>query len=211
MARSGLPKGKKIFDYFPEVSKAHMTRQDAIEEYSKLSQRANKRLGALQRTYPKSYISKRYGEGFKPITKGESDTRVFKRLYDVARYLNMAEGSVTGYREARRKQLATLHEHDYKFVNARNLEQFNEFWETVRAHGVSKAISAQSESIAELFEEAKRKRLDPQIVARAFDKYLSKELDMKTVKKKVGAVSGITEKRKRGRRSTSSRSKRRRR
>ena len=180
MASNRFQEGKKIFDYFPEIARSKMTKREARAEYARLRKIANRRLEALMRNYPKSEVARRYRKGFQPLSKEEKTTRIYKKLYEVARYLNTASGSVTGQRTARKKQLETLHEHGYLFVNKRNLDQFNEFWRTVRAHGDARRYD--SERVAVLFGKAKKKRLDPQAVARDFEKYLEKDSPLANVR-----------------------------
>ena len=181
MATNRFQEGKKIFDYFPEIARSKMTKREARAEYARLRKIANRRLEALMRHYPKSEVAKRYRKGFAPLGRAERSSRIYKKLYEVARYLNTATGSVSGQRTARKKQLETLREHGYTFVNKKNLDEFNEFWRTVRAHGGS-AVDGQSETIAELFAKAKKAKLDPQTVAKAFEKYLAEDSPLDKVK-----------------------------
>ena len=180
MASNRFGEGRTIYDYFPEVARSHMTKKEARAEYARLRKIANRRLEALARNYPKSEIARRYRKGFKPFERFEKSTRIFKKLYEVARYLDTATGSVSGQRAARKKQLETLREHGYTFVNKKNLDEFNEFWREVRTHATYSG--AMSEEIVELFGKAKKKKLDPQTVARDFEKYLEKDSPLANVK-----------------------------
>ena len=174
MASNRFGAGKKIYDYFPEVARSHMSKKEARAEYARLRKIANRRLEALQRNYPKSEIARRYRKGFTALPRGEEkSSRIFKKLYEVARYLNTATGSVSGQRAARKQQLETLREHGYTFINKKNLDEFNEFWRTVKTHAAYSG--AMSEEIVELFGKAKKTRTDPQTVAKAFEKYLDKD------------------------------------
>ena len=180
MASNRFGEGRTIYDYFPEVARSHMSKKEARAEYARLRKIANRRLEALARNYPNSEIARRYRRGFKPLERFEKSTRIFKKLYEVARYLNTATGSVSGQRAARKKQLETLHEHGYTFVNKKNLDEFNEFWREVRTHGTYSG--AMSEEIVELFGKAKKAKMDPQTVAKAFEKYLEKDSPLANVK-----------------------------
>lgn len=175
MASNRFGEGRTIYDYFPEVARSHMSKKEARAEYARLRKIANRRLEALARHYPKSEIARRYRKGFKPIERFEKSTRIFKKLYEVARYLNTSTGSVSGQRAARKKQLETLYEHGYTFVNKKNLDEFNEFWREIRTHGGE--IGSKSEEITEMFGQAKANKIDPQIVAKSFEKYLENYLE----------------------------------
>lgn len=181
MATNRLQEGKFIYDYFPEVARANMSKREARAEYARLRKIANRRLEALMRHYPKSEVAKRYRKGFAPLSRTARSSRIYKQLYEVARYLNTASGSVSGQRTARKKQLETLREHGYTFVNKKNLDEFNEFWRTVRAHAGT-SVDGQSETVAELFAKAKKAKLDPQTVAKAFEKYMSEDSPLDKVK-----------------------------
>ena len=173
----------EIYDFFPEVARAKMSKKEARALYSRARRMANKRLEALGRNYPKSEVYRRYRKGFAPLEKFEKSTRLYKKLYEVMRFLFNKEASVTGQRTARKKQLATLREHGYTFVNKGNLDEFNEFWRTVRAHNVVRG--SQSEDVVELFAKAKKAKIDPQTVAKAFDKYMAEDGPLSNVKVKI--------------------------
>lgn len=180
MATNRFKDDRTIYDYFPEVARSHMSKKEARAEYARLRKIANRRLEALKRNYPNSEIARRYRKGFKPLERFEKSTRIFKRLYEVARYLNTQTGSVTGQRAARKKQLETLREHGYTFINKKNLDEFNEFWRAIRTHSTYRG--AMSEEVVELFAKAKKAKLDPQTVASAFEKYIAKDGPLKNVK-----------------------------
>ena len=180
MATSRLQPGLEIYDYFPEVARSRMSKKEARAEYARLRKIANRRLEALSRYYPKSEIYRRYRKGFAALDREEKAGRIYKKLYEVARYLSAKEGSVSGQRTARKRQLETLREHGYTFVNKGNLDDFNEFWRTVRAHNVVRG--SQSEDVVELFAKAKKAKVDPQKVARAFDKYMAEDSPLAKVK-----------------------------
>lgn len=180
MATNRFKQGLTIYDYFPDVARAHMSKKEARAEYARLRKIANRRLEALKRNYPESEIAKRYRRGFKALDRYEKSTRIYKRLYEVARYLANQLGSVTGQREARKKQLETLHERGYTFVNKRNLDAFNEFWRAVRTHATARAYD--SEQIVELFAKAQKSKTDPQKVAKAFELYMQEDSPLANVK-----------------------------
>lgn len=183
MASNRLKQGLEIYDYFPEVARANMSKKEARAEYARLRKIANRRLEALERYYPKSEIAKRYRKGFQALPREEKSSRIYKKLYEVARYLNLKQGSVSGARESRRQAIETLHEHGYTFVNRKNFDEFAEFMRAVKTHASYRSYD--SEEVVELFAKARKSRMNPQKVAKAFDKYMAKDGPLKDVKVKI--------------------------
>lgn len=180
-ASNRLKAGSVIYDYFPEVARANMSKAEARAEYARLRKIANRRLEALARNFPQSEIVKRYKGGFSALPRQEKGARVYKKLYEVARYLNTQLGSVSGQREARNKAIETLREHGYTFVNKRNFDEFGRFMKTVKTHSLYRSYN--SEEFVELYERAKKSKADPQKVAKAFEKYIEEDGPIKIKKK----------------------------
>lgn len=180
-ASNRLKAGSVIYDYFPEVARANMSKAEARAEYARLRKIANRRLDALARNFPQSEIVRRYKGGFSALPRQEKGARVYKKLYEVARYLNTQLGSVSGQREARNKAIETLHEHGYTFITKKNFDEFGRFMKEVKTHALYRAYS--SERYYDLFETAKKSKADPQKVARSFEKYITEDGPMQIKKK----------------------------
>ena len=107
------------------------------------------------------------------MTEGE----LYKHLQDVARFVNTKTSSVTGIKQAIKKELGTLHEHGYDFVTADNVEQFREFWAEIKAHHDTSELD--SEQVADLFELAKKRNVDPTTISVAFQYWMEHTSEIK--------------------------------
>lgn len=172
--KSKLQEGKSLREYYPAISKEWLTPKEARKEYNRLRAIANKRYAALERNYPASSMAQEYRGGF-PSAKGESDQRVYNRLYNVAKYLQSKMSSVTGQRAYRKKAIASLHESGYDFINESNFDQFTAYMDEVKSHSDDRAVEYQSEDIVDLFERALEEDADPLEVAEDFEYWLDHE------------------------------------
>lgn len=170
--KSKLQEGKSLREYYPAISREWLTPKEARKEYNRLRTIANRRYAALERNYPASSMAQEYRGGF-PSAKGESDQRVYNRLYNVAKYLQSKMSSVTGQRAYRKKAIASLHESGYDFINESNFDQFTAFMDEVNSH--NEARSKDSERIMDLFERALEEDADPMEVAEDFEYWLDHE------------------------------------
>ena len=169
---SKLKSGLTLRGYYPEVAKAVFNSREALREYNRLRRLANARLAALARRYPTSSIAREYKAGF-PAAGKEDSRRIYLRLYQVAKFMQLKLASVTGMREYRRKSIETLHERGYDFVNESNFDAFTDYMEEVKTHEAYSDYP--SEEVVELFREAEEKNADPQEIARGFERYLNEE------------------------------------
>lgn len=128
---------------------------DIENEYTRLRRVALGRLKTIGKSeFRKGDIYKEYKNRFdmtaKQIVK-EGGTSLLKyRLSAVQRFLSKKAASVTGLREIRDKTLGTLHEHNYDFITANNIEDFGYFMGAVRAS--AETLRYDSERVAELYE-----------------------------------------------------------
>ena len=106
-----------------------------------------------------------------------SEGELYAHLQDVARFVNAKTSSVTGIKQSIKKELGTLHEHGYDFVDENNVEQFREFWAEVKAHHDTTGLN--SEQVAELFELAKKRNVDPTTISEAFQYWLEHTKEIK--------------------------------
>lgn len=183
MASNRFKPGMEIYDYFPEVARANMSKREARAEYARLRKIANRRLEALMRYFPESKTAKRYRKGFAALPREEKTGRIYKKLYEVARYLNEQQGSVSGQRSYRKKSIESLHASGYGFINQRNFDQFAAFMDEVKTHSLYRSLD--SEQAVILFGKAVKKKMDPQKVAKAFEKYQSEKSPLKDVKVRI--------------------------
>lgn len=182
MATNRFKPGLSLGDYYPSAARQVFTEAEARKEYARLRKIANRRLEALERNYPKSQMARMFKGGF-PAAGKDAGQRIYSRLFDVARYMQSALGSVSGERAYRKKMIASLHEAGYTGINAKNFDDFTMFMEEVKQHMSEREFAAKSEQIVELFEQAEEEDADPEEVARAFDEYLSERKDIKKARK----------------------------
>lgn len=182
MATNRFKPGLSLGDYYPSAARQLFTEAEARKEYARLRKIANRRLEALERNYPKSQMARMFKGGF-PAAGKDAGQRIYARLFDVARYMQSALGSVSGERAYRKKMISSLHEAGYTGINAKNFDDFTMFMEEVKQHMSEREFAAKSEQIVELFEQAEEEDADPEEVAEAFEEYLSERKDIKKARK----------------------------
>lgn len=180
MASNRFKPGMVIYDYFPEVAREKMSVREARAEYARLRKIANRRLDALMRYYPESRAAKRYKKGFAALPREERSGRIFKKLYELARYMNEQMGSVSGQRSYRKKSIESLHASGYYFINQKNFDQFAAFMEEVKTHSIYHEYDSEQAVIR--FGKALKAKMDPLKVAKAFEKYMSERSPLNDVK-----------------------------
>lgn len=188
MATNRFKPGLSLGDYYPSAARQVFTEAEARKEYARLRKIANRRLEALERNYPQSQMARMFKGGF-PAAGRDAGQRIYSRLFDVARYMQSALGSVSGERAYRKKMIESLHEAGYTGVNAKNFDDFTMFMEEVKQHMSEREFAAKSEQIVELFEQAEEEDADPEEVAKAFDEYLSERKDIKKARKNKPQLS----------------------
>lgn len=182
MATNRFKPGLSLGDYYPSAARQVFTEAEARKEYARLRKIANRRLEALERNYPKSQMARMFKGGF-PAAGKDAGQRIYSRLFDVARYMQSALGSVSGERAYRKKMIARLHEAGYTGINAKNFDDFTMFMEEVKQHMSEREFAAKSEQIVELFEKADDVGADTDEVARSFQAYLDNEKVLKKARK----------------------------
>lgn len=176
--KSGPLKGGGITGYRLDVQAMTFTPQEARAEYARLRREANRRLEVLSRSeFAKLPGVQRVSGGFEALPKGAKESTVRKQLYDVARFLNLRTSSFQGARKAQREFVETMQEHGYDFVNKNNAAEFGRFMGAVQKHKEAKGYD--SDQIADLFRQAKEKRIDTKTLADHFQFWLahSQELE----------------------------------
>lgn len=174
--------------YNPQNSKSVFSLSEAKKEYSKLRSIARKRLERLGASeFAGSSTYKNWQEGFETVSELKSETKLRKALYDVARYLNLKTGSVSGAREARKKFVDTMNEMGYDWINERNANEFGEFMREVKKHEDYKGRD--SEQLVELFKTAKDKRIDTQSLAQHYEKWFDNEKKYQAQRRSNSTIS----------------------
>lgn len=132
------------------------------KEYTRLRDIAMKRLNRLAASKYAGYgkaqeFLHQYAPRFQKI-KDIPEKRLRSALADLRYFLESPYGSVSGYRDVRRKQLQTLQEHGYDFVNEDNLDDFQDFMQYVSSTELGRILYSPQDP--EFFEEAEEKGLD---------------------------------------------------
>lgn len=107
---------------------------DLKKEYARLRREATERLRKLGQSEFKT--SKTYKENvgkFKPVRE-VTDRRELERLVQqAARFVTAKGSSASGQRDIRRKQIQSLHERGYTWVNTKNFQDFTDYMDWLHA------------------------------------------------------------------------------
>lgn len=156
---------------------------NARREYQRLRRVAEKRLARFENSeFSDSEVYRRNKNKFTPLSRLSNDRDLGAMLYEVRRFLDARQSSVTGMRAIVKEQIATLHENGYTFVNKSNLKAFGEFMEAARI--AAGGLLRGSDRVAEMFDAAERKNIDPMELFKNFDYWranLDKLNDLPTI------------------------------
>lgn len=148
--------------------------RDFTRVYSDLRRTAIKRLNRLKRSrFSDSELVEQYGERFVgiPTLKKEYgdnwQAEVVDRVGDLYKFLSRKGSTVTGQREIETNLIESMHERGLTFVNKKNLRQFQKFMEAWRQQHQNQQYG--SESVAMLFEDTIRRRLNPEEIQQDFE------------------------------------------
>lgn len=140
------------------------------KEYSRLRSIARKRLERLGKSdFASSQAYQMNKKGFKPLAQLQGQ-QIYYNLNALMRFITAKASTVTGQKEIRAKEIRTLHEHGYTFVNVSNYFQFIEFMETVR--NTTNNMQLPSEEIADFFETHYKQSVSLEQLERDFISYL---------------------------------------
>lgn len=159
-------------DYTP-AGLANVPTKEIEKEYSRLRDIAMKRLERLRLSKFSSYRTAQnflffYAPRFKKL-KDMPKKSLPSALADLRYFLESPYGSVSGYREIRKKQLGSLHEHGYDFVNESNLDDFIEFMQYVKGSALSKGRYLPEDPL--YFEKAISKGMDVEQMKGEWEKW----------------------------------------
>ena len=170
MAKSSLKSGTTIRDYMPTTSKFSL--KEARAEYSRLRKIAEKRLKRIgESEFRTGDVYRKYKDAFQPLPKNASAERVRKMLSEVARFTERKQASISGFRESQKKQIETLQERGYDWINKDNISTFNDYMARIMKFTAAKNYD--SEEIVDLVHDAMDADLDPDDVAEDFEDYLN--------------------------------------
>lgn len=181
------------FLYRIDVSPTVFTPKEARAEYARLRKIANKRIQRLQASEYAGSDAALTGAfpalpaPLKGKDAGKDDKLIYRSLQDVAFFVSKKTSTIQGIREAEKKALKTLHEHGYDFVTKKNIREFGEFWREVKTHSDAKKYD--SETIVQMFKDAKQKRIDPVDLARDFDFWIQNSEKIDTIKRSTETMT----------------------
>lgn len=172
--------------HYEAFTGGNVSREDVRKEYSRLRQTANKRLQRMEGTRyeaTQTYLRNagKYGtleqiekqaranaKNLKPeAAQKYVDAVIAKKLADVYKFLTAKTGSIRGMQKVENEIIQTLNERGYTFVNKKNIQQFGEYMEYLRA--VHNGKQFDSERAGELFGIAAKKGIPPEQIAQDFE------------------------------------------
>lgn len=126
---------KSIFKYDSELYR-HVDMASTMpglrKEYSRLRQIAQKRLARLEKAgYGESEIYMDY-EGVFEKTRGLSDAQIAEIMPDLFNFLNRQISTVSGMNKYISKNIESLHDSGYDFVNKYNFREWTQFLEDIK-------------------------------------------------------------------------------
>lgn len=140
--------------------------QEINKEYSRLRDIAMKRMTRLE----KSVNSEEFGDmkqarnflnyyapRFKKLKDIKSPKQLRRALSDLRYYLDSPYGSVAGYKDVRRKQIQTLHEHGLTWINTKNIAEFQDFMEWIKGDALRAMLYSPEDAL--FYKEQKKKGL----------------------------------------------------
>ena len=162
--------------------------KDVRAEYVRLAKAANKRIRRIKESPDYGAVSKVANMNFFPSIKtAKTPEQAAALLANVAQFLQKKESSLSGLRGAAAAQLKTMRDRGYDWLNKGNIQDFRRFWKEVKKHGEYKNYA--SDRIANLFREAKRKRIDSKDLAKDFEFWLQNEDKLDTMKRSNETIS----------------------
>lgn len=151
-------------DYNPRSLSTYSERE-LRAEYQRLQSISRKRLERLERAgYTETDLYTRFGQGWQKVSeipRGHPEL-LAKSLHELAWFSQNERSTVRGEKAARNREIDTLHQHGYDFVNRDNYDRFRRFMQTMRERGMVKAYG--SDRVAEIFAEVEAKDPEEQIL-----------------------------------------------
>lgn len=159
-------------------------------EYTRLRDIAQKRIKRLgESEWISSETYQRYKGGFPKLSQIPNRTNLSYELAKLSRFVSAKTTTVTGLRHQRTEQLKSLKKHGYDFVNKENIDKFGQFMEDFRNKELGRRKEG-SPIVVELFYQTERLGLDPKVVARDFDYWLSNLETMAQIQPIKGKTAG---------------------
>ena len=168
MPKSVLMPGTSIYRYEP--TRQEFSLKDARAEYSRLRKIAEKRLKRMAESpYGAGNIYRKYKDAFAPLPRNATEERVRKKLYEVASFTEKKQGSISGIREVEQKQIATLQERGYDWIDKSNIQTFNDYMARVMKFTAGQRLD--SDRVVEMVHDMIEEDVDPSEIEEDFWDY----------------------------------------
>ena len=167
MARRNLANLKYAwYEYTPEaLQSGSLSEKEIRDEYRRLRSIANKRIDRLERAgYTGTQTYLRNAGSYKAPSNYTMAELQYK-LYQISKFISAESSTVSGMRRIEKKALEKLHEKDLGEII--NLKEFGDFMEWARTK--YKNSEFDSERAAEVFNEAKRRRIDIEEIKKDYE------------------------------------------
>lgn len=187
MATRDVFQGLDIYMYDIDIAPTVFNLREARAEYVRLAKVANKRLARIQASADFGTSAKAARGFFGSVKELKTERQVYAALQSVARFTSQKTSSLSGLREAQKKQLETMREMGYTFLNKSNIREFGKFWQEVKKHAEYKSYD--SERIVNMFRDAKRKRIDTEDLAKDFNFWIENSEKLSTMKRSDTVMS----------------------
>ena len=159
-------------------------------EYTRLRDIAQKRIKRLgESEWRSSETYQRYKGGFPKLSQIPNRTNLSYELIKLSLFVSAKTTTVSGLKHQRTEQLKSLKKHGYDFVNKENIDKFGQFMEDFRNKELGRRKEG-SPIVVELFYQTERLGLDPKVVARDFDYWLSNLETMAQIQPIKGKTAG---------------------
>lgn len=177
-----LFRGLKSWMYDIDILPTIYSEEEAAAEYIRLARIANRRIQKIRESADFGESKTAKHNFFVETPEFRSDRQTYAALQNVATFVARKTSTLSGLRKAEKRQLEDLQKKGYDWLNESNIHEFGKFWEEVRKHA-GKKLNYDSERVAKLFREAKRKRISSKDLARDFEFWLDHEQELDTMKR----------------------------
>ena len=156
------------YEYTPEaLQSGSLSDKEIRDEYSRLRNIAKKRIDRLERAgYAGTQTYLQNAGAYKSSSNYDMAELQYK-LYQISKFISAGSSTVSGMRRIEKKMLEKLHEKDLGRIT--NLQEFGDFMEWARTK--YKNSEFDSERAAEVFNEAKRRRIDIEEIKKDYELY----------------------------------------
>ena len=152
------------------------------KEYAHLRSVALKRVKRMEKSkFSDSDFLERYRNTFSKPASQISENDLSYGLSDLYKFLSSDLSTIRGQKRYESKRIKGLRESGYDFIDERNLKDFGNFMEDWRQSNESLVYG--SETAATLYDEFTRLKIDPNIIKKDWQEYVSRVYEISNVKR----------------------------